>query len=79
MTNLRIASILFLVICLKFSHGSDICGVSDINPESLIADGRKPTEKDWPWIARIYINDKYHAGGSLGNVLFLLLSHSAWK
>lgn len=67
MTKFRIASILIFAICLKFSEGSDICGVSDINPESLIANGRKPTEKDWPWIARIYINDKYFAGGSIGN------------
>lgn len=72
MTNLRNALILISVICFECSQGSDFCGVLDIDPESLIADGRKPTEMDWPWIARIYINDRYYAGGSLGNFFFLL-------
>lgn len=77
MANLWLALILISVNCLKLSQASDFCGVSDIDPESLTANGRKPTEQEWPWLAKIYINDKYICGGSIGNFYLFLFARQS--
>lgn len=72
MSNVRHLLILIFVVCLKFSQGSDDCGVSDIDPERLATNGKRPMEQDWPWMAILYFDDGYATGGSISKKFFFL-------
>lgn len=58
--------ILLLVAGLKWERVAANCGISNIEPNRLIVFGTSPTWEDWPWIVKVYHNDKYIGGGNIG-------------